>query len=409
MHTTSEPPDPSQAPAASLLRDRERDDGAKVGMVELFFDLVFVFAVTQVSHHLADHTSLVGTAQAGLLFAAVWWVWIYTSWATNFLDPNAKPVRLMLFALMLGGLLLAAALPDAFAEHGLAFAGAYVAMQLGRNAFLLWALRDADKALRRNFQRVMVWLALSSCFWIAGALAHGEMRFGLWVVALGLEVVSPIAMFWVPGMGGSKTQDWSVDGHHMAERCALFIIIALGEFLLMTGATFAESDWTPARISALVAAFVGAAAMWWIYFDSGADQAADRIGGSDDPGRLARAAYTYIHLPIVAGIIVSAVADELVLAHPDDANFAASVALLGGPALYLVGTAIFKWVTNDRPRPPLSHVAGLLLLALLAPIATIEGLPIVALCGASSGVLVVVAVWESLSLRRSSAAKPKRS
>ncbi|MEO7916965.1 MAG: low temperature requirement protein A [Dokdonella sp.] len=394
MKTSSEPTESPDPETTTLLRDRAAEDSGKVGMVELFFDLVFVFAVTQVSHRLAAHPGVVDAIQAALLLAAIWWVWIYTSWATNFLDPATKPVRLMLFALMLGGLLMSAALPEAFAERGLVFAGAYVAMQVGRNAFLLWTMRRSVAKLRRNFERIMVWLLLSACFWIAGALVEGETRFVLWAIAIGLEIVSPSLAFWVPGMGRSETRDWNVDGHHMAERCALFVIIALGESVLMTGATFAESDWSATQLGAFAAAFVGSVAMWWIYFDTGADVAADQIAESGDPGRMARIAYTYIHVLIIAGIIVSAVADELVLTHPDHAETATVWALLGGPALFLTGTALFKWVTNERPTPPLSHLIGLLLLGLLVPIAVSKHVSALALCLASSSVLIVVAVWE---------------
>ena len=128
----------------SHLRDRAGRDHARVTYVELFFDLVFVFAVTQLSHGLLAHMTLLGTIQTGLLMMAVWWVWIYTSWITNWLDPERPPVRLMLFALMLAGLVLSASIPEAFGERGAAFAAAYVFMQVGRSTFMLWALRNHD-------------------------------------------------------------------------------------------------------------------------------------------------------------------------------------------------------------------------------------------------------------------------
>ncbi|HEY5971827.1 MAG TPA: low temperature requirement protein A [Pseudoxanthomonas sp.] len=387
-------------PRPTLLRQRDHHDSGRVGMVELFFDLVFVFAVTQLSHSLLTHLDLAGAAQTALLMLAVWWVWIYTSWATNFLDPEAKPVRAMLFALMLGGLLMSASIPKAFGSHGFAFACAYAGMQIGRTGFLLWALRDAPENLRRNFHRVMIWLLLSGACWIAGGFASGEARFGWWMLALGLEIVSPIVFFWVPGMGRSNTRDWSVDGHHMAERCALFVIIALGESLLITGATFAELEWNAAAVTAFVFAFLGSVAMWWVYFDTGAEHASERIAHSDDPGRIARVAYTYLHILIVAGIIVSAVADELVLVHPAHANGAAMAAILGGPALYLLGNALFKWVSYDRRFPPLSHLVGLALLGVLTWFAFTHHFSALALGGFTTGTLVLVAAWETMALRR---------
>ena len=150
----------------------------------------------------------------------------------------------------------------------------------------------------------------------------------------------------------------------------------------------------------MAVAVIGTIAMWWVYFDTGAKRAHHRIAHSDDPGRIARIAYTYLHLLIVAGIIVSAVADELVLAHPDHADGKAIAALIGGPALYLLGNALFKWVTNDRRLPPLSHMVGTaLLLALLIP-ARLHLLSALALAASVAVVIVAVAVWESLALRR---------
>ena len=388
----------------SLLRERGHHDSGKVGMVELFFDLVFVFAVTQLSHSLLAHLDLSGAAQTALLLLAVWWVWIYTSWATNFLNPEAQPVRMMLFALMLGGLLMSAAIPKAFDAHGLTFACAYAGMQVGRTAFLIWALRTAPANLRRNFHRVLIWLSLSAVLWIAGGLAAGETRFALWLSALCLEILSPVLLFWVPGFGRSDTHDWSVDGAHMAERCALFVIIALGESLLITGATFAELPWNASTVAAFVSAFLGSVAMWWMYFDTGAEHASHRIAHSDDPGRIARIAYTYLHVLIVGGIIVCAVADELILVHPDHAETAGVIAIVGGPALYLLGNALFKWTTNDRRLPPLSHLVGLALLAILLPFALAHLFPAWMLGALTSGVIMLVAVWETMVLRRASEA-----
>lgn len=318
---------------SSLLRRRDGAGAGRVGMVELFFDLVFVFAVTQLSHTLLADLSTRGALQIGLLLLAVWWVWIYTSWVTNWLDPERVPVRTCLFVLMLAGLVLSASLPKAFGDRGLAFAATYVFMQVGRTLFFLWAVRGERLSMVRNFQRILVWFCLSAAFWIAGALADGDARFALWALALAIEFAGPALYFRVPGLGRSTLADWDVDGAHMAERCALFIIIALGESLLVSGATFATTAWSAASVAAFVVAFVGAVAMWWLYFDHGEHAGVHRITSAADPGRHARVAYTYLHLPIVAGIIVSAVADELLLAHPGHASNAAIAAMIAGPAL----------------------------------------------------------------------------
>ncbi|KGM33264.1 low temperature requirement protein A [Inquilinus limosus] len=382
--------------ARGLLRPRKAHEHGKVTFVELFFDLVFVFAITQLSHGLLHDLTLLGAVHTALLFLAVWWVWIYTSWVTNWLDPERTPVRLLLLVLMLAGLVLSTSLPEAFAEKGLAFAGAYVFMQLGRSLFTAAALRGHSPGNYRNFLRISAWLAVSAVLWIAGALVEAEARLALWTAALAIEYVSPSLGFWTPGLGRSTTADWDVEGGHMAERCGLFVIIALGESILVTGATFAELEPDGATVTAFVISFIGSVAMWWIYFDIGAERGSHRIAHAEDPGRLARIAYTYIHLLIVAGIIVGAVADELVLAHPTGHVGVGTVAaLLGGPALYLLGNALFKWTTTGRI--PLSHLAGLVLLALLIPLS--DGLSPLLLSAGVAVVMLVVAVWERLSLR----------
>jgi len=369
-------------------------------MVELFFDLVFVFAITQLSHSLLAHPTLEGALHVALLLLAVWWVWISTCWVTNWLDPERIAVRLCLFVLMLAGLLLSSSIPDAFAERGLAFAGAYVFMQVGRTLFFLWAVRGAPVNMTRNFQRILCWMLLSSAFWIVGGFAKGDARLAWWALALLLEFLSPWLYFWVPGLGRSSTADWNVEGGHMAERCALFVIIALGESLLVTGATFAKLAWNAVAIAAFVVAMVGSVAMWWVYFDTGAERASHRIRHSDDPGRQARVAYTYLHVLIVGGVIVGAVGDELVLTHPHHATDATVAAIVGGPLLYLLGNALFKWATNDRRGPPLSHLIGLLLLLVLLPLGLAHLLSALALGATATGILVLVAAWESVALRR---------
>jgi low temperature requirement protein LtrA len=387
-------------PAASLLRGETEHGHHRVTFVELFFDLVFVFAITQLSHFLLEHLSLQGVLHTTLLLMAVWWVWIYTSWVTNWLDPEKPPVRLMLFALMLAGLVLSTSLPAAFGSRGWAFAAAYVFIQVGRSAFTMWALARHDHGNFRNFQRITAWLAFSGLFWLAGAGASGALRLELWSVALAIEYAAPSLGFWTPLLGRSTTADWDVEGSHLAERCGLFVIIALGESIIVTGAEFARLAWTATSVATFLGAFIGTVAMWWIYFNIGAERGSARISASPDPGRLARLLYTYIHLLLIAGIIVVAVADEIVLSHPwDRADAAAVMVLLGGPALYVAGNMLFKRATATRL--PLSHLVGLGLLALLVPVSGV--LPPIVLGGAATLVLIVVAVWETVSLGRRSA------
>ena len=172
----------------------------------------------------------------------------------------------------------------------------------------------------------------------------------------------------------------------------------------LTGTTLAQVPWNASSTLAFAAAAVGSMAQWWIYFDRGAEHAAQVIGRSANPGETARSAYSFIHILIIAGIIVCAVADEVVLMHPGHATPAAVAVLLGGPALFLLGTALFKWVVYDRKWPPFSHTLGLVLLDALLPAALWSELPALGLALAAMAVQVFVLVWEAVALRSSPAA-----
>ena len=382
-----------------LLRAGGGHEHSRVTFVELFFDLIFVFAVTQLSHGLLEHLSPLGALQTALLMAAVWCVWIYTSWVTNWLDPERVLVRLLLFALMFAGLVMSAAIPEAFGDQGWAFGACYAAMQVGRNIFMVWAVRASD-SLRRNYLRAGFWLSLSGVLWIAGAAAAPDVRLGLWALALLLEYSSPWFGFWTPGLGRSTTADWNVSGAHMAERCGLFVIIALGESILVTGATFSATLWAREIVTAFAVAFLGSVAMWWIYFNAMAGLGSRIIAESGDPGRLARIAYTYLHIPIVAGIVVAAVGDELLLAHPSGhADMNALLTIAGGPALYLTGILLFKWSVFRAVSA--AKAMGLAALALLTPVHG-EMSPTV-LATAVVLILVAVGAWETIALARMAA------
>jgi low temperature requirement protein LtrA len=388
-------------PRGALFRILVPNQHSRVTSAELFFDLVFVYAVTQISHLLLGRLTALGAVQTTLLFLAVWWVWVYTTWVTNWLDPDKIPVRILLFLLMLGGLVLSMSIPQAFEARGLWFALAYAAMQVGRTAFWLLATPRARTAVRWNATRILSWLSGSAVFWILGGLGEGQTRLMLWGIALAIEYVSPIARFWTPGFGASTVQDWFVEGGHMAERCAGFIIIALGESIVVSGATFAELDWSGENIAAFVTAFVGSVAMWGIYFNRGAEAGSELISKAEESGRVARSAYTYLHMPIVAGIILSAVADEIVLKHPmGHADLATALTAIGGPLVFLVGTILFK--LDIRGFLQLSHGAGIAALLGLGLLAT--ALSPLILSVLTTAVLVVVAIWESISLRSRSEA-----
>src|SRR5215207_7800505 len=345
---------------------RARDGGEQpVTPLELFFDLVYVFAITQLSHLLLNHPTVGGALQTLFLLLVVWWAWQYTTWFTNWFDPDALAVRLVLVAVMLASLVMSVAIPEAFGKRGLMFALAYVAIQVGRTAFTFIALRKSlggSHPLSRIFQRILTWFVGAGVLWIIGGLLGGEARYAVWLLALAVDYSGPVVGYYIPGLGRSRTQEWTIEGGHFAERCQLFVIIALGESILVTGTTFGQIEASTATVSAFVVAFLGSVALWWIYFARSAEAAREVISSSEDPGRLGRSAYTYFHLPMIAGIIAVAAADELTVAHPGDRGTASSVALtLGGTALFLhhpdaIGelraTMVIPFVSTAKPYEP---------------------------------------------------------
>ncbi len=259
--------DPADSPAPQLLR--ARSGSQRVTNIELFFDLVYVFAITQLSHYLIGHATALGALQAGLLLVMVWLVWIYTTWVTNWLDPQQMAVRLLLVVLML-----------------------------------------------------------------------------------------------------------------------------LGESIVIIGATLAgQKTVTASSLAGFVVAFVSSVTLWWLYFDQSAEAAAEKIARSDDPGRLGRSAYHLIHPVMVAGIIVTAAADDKVLSDPTAvASTASAWMILGGPALFLAGHAAFKLVVwHFISWPRLAGIAGLALLALAS-----KAIPAVALAACATALVAAVAVTDRL-------------
>lgn len=379
----------------SLLRDHERD-GASVSNLELFFDLVYVFAVTQLSHYLLSDLSWLRAFQTTVLFGAVWWAWMYTTWATNWIDPDRAPNRLVIGLAMLASLLMACALPYAFSYLGWVFAGAYLAIQIGRTLYVSWAMGEWRRNDRYSLLRIAIWFGVSAIPWLAGSLASdAETRAAWWVAALAIDYSGPFVFYWVPVIGASRAEDWRISGHHMAERCGLFIIIALGEGLIITGATYAGAPPTSGLTSALVITFLGSFAMWWIYFDLGARRGAEHIEKHENPGLIARQAFTYWHIPIVGGIILVAVADELVMAHPLEPAHAEFAFVLGaGMALFLWGVMSFKRISSGRPWYPASHTSGLALVAMMTLAGLLLHPPHLAMSAIGTVIFGIVALWE---------------
>ena len=377
-----------------LLRDR--GEQSRVTNEELFFDLIYAFAVTQLSHRLLEHLTLVNAGQTLVLWFAVWLGWQYTCWVTNWFNPEHPRMRLLLFALMLTGLALSATIPAAFAEAGLAFALCFAAIQVIRTVVVLVSL-PRDHALVPNFQRILAWVLLSATLWIAGGLAEGNTRLGFWIAGVVCEYAAPMLGFAVPGLGRSATSDWTIDGGHLAERNQLFVMIALGESVLATGASFSRAPhFDLPTVMTVITAFVGSVAMWWVYFDTGSRDGTHAIEQAADPGRIG-AHFHYVHVVLIAGVIVVAVGDELMLRRPGERMDGPTTAvLIGGPLLYLAGNAAYKRIVYGGAS--ISHLVGIVLMLALVPLALVTDR--LTIGGLTTLVMIGVATIQTLHPRK---------
>ena len=347
-----------------LLRKRETET-ATVSYSELLFDLIYVFSVTQLSHYLLHNLTWEGLLKETILWFAVWMLWQHTIWVTNWFNPDTRPIRILLFISMLVGLVMAAAIPYAFTYRGLIFAVCYVLIQAGRTLYIIGVL--GDHHLAANFKRIMGWFCISAVFWITGAILQGEWQILLWIIAAICDYTAPMHGFALPRLGRSdSSKEWTIEGHHLVERCQLFVIIAFGETLLMTGASLSEvEEWTPLVIISAVISFIGSLAMWWVYFDVSSEAGSRKIQEVKDPGKLGLI-YNAIHIVLVGALIICAVGDELIVAHPEQEMRAEVVfVLIIGPIVYILANSIYKYVTCRML--PLSHIIAVIALALLLP------------------------------------------
>ncbi len=384
-------------PDAQTWIKQDGHEAEKATFPELFFDLVFVFALIQLSHALAKDFGPTAALEAGILILSLWWLWIHTTWITNLLNTEKEPVRILLFVLMFGGVLLAIALPEAFAEQGFVFALIYSAMQVGRSLFALYAFKGEDRQSFLVFVRVTIWLVVSSLFWLAGGLVDLTDRILLWGTALAIEYAGPACRYVVPGLKASDADKLHLSGEHLAERCALFVIICLGETILTTGRTATEYMNSGLTFIVFCSAFVSTVTMWWIYFHHGQEEASRKAEYADEKAQIAQNLFNYGHLPIVAGIILTAVGEDFSLSHAHEGTtMRESIAILGGPILFLAGNIGVKIAATYQR--PISHFAGVAALCLLLPV---PGVPLFALQLASTGILLLVALWEYLALKKS--------
>ena len=289
-----------------------------------------------------------GAAETAFLLVAVYWAWNYTTWMANWFDPEVPAVRLALVFVMLASLLMAVAIPEAFGDHAMLFAASYCAadraQRLRRRRHPCWSVQPqlpADLDVEHPVRAAVDRRGAGRRWRPLGAVVDG----------VGHRPGGSADAVLAPARGPTPMTEWEIDAGHFAERFQLFVIIVLGESIVLTGATATDVGLTSSVVVALGVAFLSSVALWWLYFGREATSAVRRMAADEAPGRVGRDAYTYLHLPIVAGILLTAVGDELVIAHPDDElGTAGALAALGGPALYLLGLVAFS-TRVGRPQP----------------------------------------------------------
>jgi low temperature requirement protein LtrA len=352
-------PDSSAAHTSRLSTVRREDE--RVTPLELFFDLVFVLAITQCTALMSHHPTWSGLAQGLLVLGVLWWAWVGYAWLTSVIDPEAGAVRLVFFGAMAALLIASLCVPHAFGSLALAFALALGFFRVAHIALFMLASPD-DDALRHSVLGLAASTALAVLLLAAASLFDGLAQGALWLLALLLDMGLPYFF---------GTDGWKLVPGHFAERHGLIVIIALGESIVAIGVGASGAlDFGIGTVAVLGVAL--AAAMWWIYFDVVALISARRLGEAE-PGRvqnaLARDSYSYIHLALVAGIVLVAFGLKTSIAHFDTHLHAeAAFALLGGVACYLLGLVAFRYrhvQTLNRQRLVLAIV-----LLILVPVAT---------------------------------------
>ena len=310
--------------------------------LELFFDLVFVLALTQCTALMADEPTWTGVGKGMLILGVLWWAWVGYAWLTSVVEPEETLVRFAIFGAMAAMLVVSLSIPQAFGDWGLLFAVAYAIVRLGQIAHFALASHD-DPRLRRSLITGLTWsTVVGSGLLVAAAFADGALQGALWTLALAIDLAGPL-LFGVEG--------WRLEPGHFAERHGLIIIIALGESIVAIGVG-AEFGLDAGVVTAAVLGVAIAAALWWLYFDIVALVAERRLVNAA-PGRernaIARDSFSYLHLPMVAGIVLLALGLKTALAHVGDALHAVpAFALLGGTALYLLAHVAFRWRNVHR-------------------------------------------------------------
>jgi low temperature requirement protein LtrA len=361
--------------------------------LELFFDLVYVFTVSQLARNLFEHVDARGMAQTLVLTLAVMYAWFMTVWTSNWLDGDRRQVRLLLLGLMFASLLMSTSVSQAFGGRAGLFVVGYLSIQIGRTCFAVAAFRG--HRLHMHFVNALVWELATAPIWIAGIAADGDARLLLWGAATAITYGGVIAGHPLPRRKSPFSSDSEIYAAHLLERFRLFFLIALGETVLTIGNTFAGEPLQADRLLALAVAFAGTVALWWCYFHRAEGIGMDAVDGAADSSRIVGLG-NYTLIAMVIGIIAIAVGDELAIVAPHaPSTLNTAVLIFGGPAIFLLSQLAFmRRVSGELPR---SRVFACLALAVLG-LATAP-LSLLAAVLAASAVLLAVAVADTRAER----------
>ena len=374
--------------APLLGEETTAEEERKTSYLELFFDLVFVFAFTQVTALILEDTSPRGFARAALVLAMVWWAWSAYAWMTNAVDVENAVTRLIMFAAMVAGFFMALAVPDAFQDEAAWFAVAYFAVRVLQPALYLWGVRDEPETFR-VLLRLTPWFVIAAFVALVGGFVDPDYRAWVWVASLVIDVIGTLT---------AARGDWHVSPSHFAERFALIVIIALGESIVAIGVGTSHLTRDATYAISVVVAFSGVAALWWAYFDFtavAAERSLRRASGRDRSA-LARDIFTYFHYPLVLGVILYAVAAKKTLEHPRDPLSNAGRWALGlGIALFLVGFALMRFRVIRRVAwERLAAAAAILVIAVL-----LDGADAIVTLGVVIVILLFSIALETVRLR----------
>ncbi|WP_329105875.1 low temperature requirement protein A [Micromonospora sp. NBC_01699] len=390
--------------AADLVR--EPDEPERATFIELLFDVVFAFALTRVSQQLLEsidsgrRIEWLPFGETLVLSVAVWNVWTFTCWTTSRFNRLAGSLHVTISALILGSLLMAVGLPKAFEDRGLLFAGAYAASQIGRPLIIVLALGNHPR--RENSLRMLCWAVASGVFWIVGAFLPGALRMLFWAVGIGIDYLG-IRFGWpVPGLGRERNERWRLAGEHLAERYQQFYILALGESVLFTGLTYSDGDLTFGRTLAFLISLGSTLLLWHIYFFEAGRSLPDAMARAGRPSELGQSS-NYTQYALVAGVLATAVANELAIDDPFGSPHLAFVAVtLGGPAIFLAARLRFEYEVFGRLN--LSLVIGPLALCALIPVMLFP--PALVATITAAGVLAAVSAVQLVRRRQGRTVEP---